>query len=311
MDVVVRCRLGEVRGVSWPGVVAFKGIPYAAAPFGPNRFGIPAPAQGWDGVRDALHYGPTAPKAPYRPPFDVLLPEPVIAGEDCLNLNVWTPDPGAGGLPVFVWIHGGAFVNGSGAIDAYAGAAFARDGIVCVTINYRLGADGFLYLGDGPGAANRGLLDQVAALGWVRDNIAAFGGDPTNVTVGGESSGAMSVGTLLSMPTARGLFRRAVLQSGAGHHVHSAATGTKVTGYLAEMLGVAPTREEVAAVPLERLIEAQFALAVQVRTAPDPHRWGEIAGNGMAAGALVHARQRRRGGRPAVRPRVRPLQRRR
>ena len=137
------------------------------------------------------------------------------ASQDCLNLNVWTPDPGAAGLPVMVWIQGGMFELSSTA--AYDGSRFARDGVVCVVINWRPGAEGFLYLGDG--IANLGLLDQVAALEWVRENIAAFGGDPGNVTVFGESAGAMSIGTLLAMPRAEGLFQRAILQSGAAHHV--------------------------------------------------------------------------------------------
>jgi para-nitrobenzyl esterase len=137
-----------------------------------------------------------------------------------------------------VWIPGGMFEVGSGA--SYNGSHFARDGVVCVTINYRVGADGFLYLGDGN--ANLGLLDQVAALAWVRENTAAFGGDPGNVTIFGESAGAMSVGTLLSMPRAEGLFRRAIAQSGAAHHVISAATARRVGRRLAETLGVDATR---------------------------------------------------------------------
>jgi para-nitrobenzyl esterase len=197
------------------GVAAFKGIPYAAPPFGPNRFQPPRPPESWDGVRDALEYGRVAPQAPYAPPFDQLLGDQGHPGEDCLNLNVWTPDPTGGGLPVMVWIHGGSFVRGSGALPTYDGTRFARDGVVCVTINYRLGADGFLYLGDG--IANRGLLDQVAALEWVQENIRAFGGDPARVTIFGESAGAFSVATLLSMPRAEGLFQRAIAQSGAGH----------------------------------------------------------------------------------------------
>jgi len=236
MDIHVRTQQGVMRGRMVEGVATFKGIPYAAPPFGANRFQPPRPAERWDGVREALSYGPTVPKPPYFPPFDVLLPEPAISGEDCLNLNIWTPDVGRAGLPVMVWIHGGAFSNGSGAIPQYDGSRFARDGVVCVTINYRLGADGFLYLDDG--IANLGLLDQIAALAWVQENIAAFGGDPNNVTIFGESAGAFSVSTLLSMPHARGLFHRVIAQSGAGHHVISSATAQRVYQYLAEKLGV-------------------------------------------------------------------------
>ena len=206
-----------------------------------------------------------------------MLYEPFVEGEDCLNLNVWTPQPGATGLPVFVWIHGGGFTNGSSA--AYDGEAFARDGVVCVSINYRLGVDGFLYTGKGP--ANLGMLDQVAALEWVQDNIAGFGGDPAKVTIGGESAGAMSVATLMAMPRASGLFHRAVAQSGAGHHALTAATATRVAGYLADKLGVDATHEALAEVPLDQLIAAQVALAGETQTDPDPKRWGEVLHNLM------------------------------
>src|SRR5260370_1551669 len=239
-EIDVRTQEGVMRGRSVEEVATFKGIPYAAAPFGANRFQPPRPVERWDGVREALSYGPTVPKPPYFPPFDVLIPEPAIPGEDCLNLNIWTPDVGRAGLPVMVWIHGGAFSNGSGAVPVYDGSAFARDGVVCVTINYRLGADGFLFLGDG--IANVGLLDQVAALAWVRDNIASFGGDPARVTIAGESAGAMSVITLMSMPLAAGLFRRAIAQSGAGQHVLTEGTAATVGGYLAELLTVPAER---------------------------------------------------------------------
>jgi para-nitrobenzyl esterase len=280
-ESTVRTTSGAVRGTTRDGVYGFLGIPYAAPPFGPRRFAAPQPAGPWDGVRAATEYGPTAPKPPYAPPYDVLLPEPQIPGEDCLNLNVWTPDPGGTGLPVFVWIPGGAFVNGSGAVPVYDGATFARDGVVCVTINYRLGVDGFLQFPDG-GPANRGLLDQVAALRWVQDNIAAFGGDPGRVTVGGESAGAMSIGCLLAMPSAEGLFTRAVLQSGAGHHALTAATATRIGGYLAERLNLPPERAALAGVPLPDLIAAQQAIAQEPFQAPNPARWGEVAVNLMA-----------------------------
>jgi para-nitrobenzyl esterase len=227
MQPVVSTASGQVRGVPLEaGGAAFRNIPYAASPTGPRRFRPPAPPVPWTGVRDAASYGPTAPKAPYVAPFDVLLPEPDIPGEDYLNLNVWTPDP-AGSAPVMVWLHGGAFANGSGAVPGYDGTAFARDGVALVTLNYRLGAEGFLYLDDEETVPNLGLLDQVAALGWVRDNIAAFGGNPDRVTVFGQSAGAMSIGALPAMPSAAGLFHRAIQPraSGGARHSHALRVG--------------------------------------------------------------------------------------
>ncbi|MCB5292745.1 carboxylesterase/lipase family protein [Arthrobacter sp. SO3] len=190
--------------------------------------------------------------------------------EDCLNLNVWTPDTGPARLPVMVWIQGGMFELSSTA--AYDGSHFARDGVVCVVINWRPGAEGFLYLGDG--IANLGLLDQVAALQWVRDNIAAFGGDPGNVTVFGESAGAMSIGMLLAMPRADGLFRRAILQSGAAHQVTPAGDALRIAGYLAGRLGVPATREAIAGAGVARLLAAQAGVKDELLTDPDPDRWG-------------------------------------
>lgn len=279
MDKVVRTRQGNVRGSEAGSVFSFKGVPYASPPFGVNRFKAPQAVVPWDGVHDALVYGATVPKPPYFPPFDVLLPEPAIAGEDCLNLNIWSPDLGQAKLPVLVWIHGGAFANGTGAISIYDGERFARNGVVCVTINYRLGIDGFLYFADGN--TNRGLLDQVAALEWIQENIAAFGGDPGNVTIAGESAGGMSVGTLLSMPRAKGLFRRAIAESGAGHHVISAETAQRVSAYLADKLDVKPTQAALAQVPLATLMQAQVELSGDVFNKPDPAFWGEIAANQM------------------------------
>ncbi|GAA4990213.1 carboxylesterase family protein [Kitasatospora paranensis] len=280
MQSLVTTRNGALRGaVTEGGILAFKGIPYAAPPFGPHRFRPPRPVEPWHGVRDALSYGPTAPKAPYAAPFDRLIPEVDIPGEDCLNLNVWTPDPG-GSLPVMVWLHGGAFANGSGSVPGYDGTRFARDGVVCVTVNYRLGADGFLHLGDGA-AANRGLLDQIAALAWVQENIGSFGGDASNVTVFGESAGAMSIGTLLAVPGAAGLFRRAILQSGAAHHTLGPASARLIGGRLADLLGVEPSHRAVAAVPLDVLAAAQQRLRAEISADPAPERWGEAALNLM------------------------------
>lgn len=279
-DAVVTTRQGKVRGSGADGVSTFKGIPYAAPPFGAKRFRPPQPVEPWSGVRDALAYGAKPPQVPYPSPWDVLIPELDVLGDDCLTLNVWSPDLASGGHPVMVWIPGGMFESGTAAVPSYDGSRFARDGIVCVTINYRVGADGFLYLGEAN--ANRGLLDQVAALEWVQENIAAFGGDPGNVTIFGESAGAMSVGTLLAMPRAEGLFRRAIAQSGGAHQVISAATARRVGQRLAERLGGEATREAIAAVPLARLLQVQAELKADLAANPDPERWGrEVAVNMM------------------------------
>jgi para-nitrobenzyl esterase len=269
-NVVVKTQQGEVCGSTIDGVNSFKGIPYAAPPFGANRLRPPQPVAAWSGVRDALDFGATVPQPLAPSSLDDLLPNPSIPGEDCLNLNIWSPELGSIGHPVMVWIHGGLFEFGTGA--AYDGSRFARDGIVCVTINYRVGAEGFLDLGDGN--ANLGLLDQIAALEWVQENIAAFGGDPDNVTIFGESAGAMSVATLLAMPRAEGLFRRAISQSGAAHHTISIATARRVGRHLAKKLGVAATREAIAAVPVDRLVQAQAALDAALTAHPDPEYWG-------------------------------------
>jgi para-nitrobenzyl esterase len=272
MNPVVRTWHGKVRGRVADGVNTFKGIRYAAAPFGANRFRPPQPVEPWSGVREAGAYGPKAPQLPYPPPIAALIPEFAVPGADCLNLNIWSRELGSARLPVMVWIPGGMFEFGTGSAPWYDGSYFARDGVVCVTINYRVGADGFLYLGEGN--ANLGLLDQIAALAWVHENIAAFGGDPGNVTIFGESAGAMCVSTLLSMPRADGMFHRAIAQSGAAHHVISAATARRIGQRLAENLGVASNCEAIAAVPVDRLLQAQAELKTDIVSHPDPERWG-------------------------------------
>ncbi|MFE5085985.1 carboxylesterase/lipase family protein [Streptomyces mirabilis] len=195
-------------------VVAVLGIPYAASPFGANRFRKPFPAPAWSGVRDCTAFGPVAPQSAELPGAPVWSPD----DEDILTVNIWTPAPEGGRLPVLVWIHGGAYTFGSSAQPDFDGTALASAGLVVVTLNYRLGFEGFGHVPAAEATAypdNRGLLDQVAALRWVRENIEAFGGDPGNVTVAGQSSGAASVACLMVMDRARGLFHRAIAHSAA------------------------------------------------------------------------------------------------
>ncbi|MEZ0339999.1 carboxylesterase/lipase family protein [Mycobacterium sp. pV006] len=208
---VVHTAAGAVRGVDEPGHRVFWGIPYAAPPVGPLRFASPQPAPPWAGLRDADHPGPRCIQAPGgEPEFGRQ------TDEDCLTLNVWTPAPSEEPAAVMVWFHGGSFVNGGGAMFDSAWLA-ERGNIAVVTVNYRLGALGFLAhpaLGPDDAVGNYGLADQQAALRWVRDNIAAFGGDPGRVTIAGESAGAMSVCDHLVAPDSNGLFHRAVIMSG-------------------------------------------------------------------------------------------------
>jgi carboxylesterase type B len=271
VDTIINTQFGAVRGSHADGVDAFKGIPFAAPPFVANRLRPPAPPAAWNGIRDALAFGPEPPQPrPDDPSISAMVPDPAVVGEDCLSLNIWSPGVRSRGLPVMVWIPGGMFEVGTGA--SYDGSRFARDGVVYVSINYRVGAEGFLYLEDG--TANLGLLDQVAALEWVRDNIAAFGGDPDNVTIFGQSAGAMSVGTLLSMPRAKGLFRRAIAESGAADRVVSAKVALRIGRELAWRLGVPATRDAMAALPWDRLLAAQVELKADMLAHPDPTRWG-------------------------------------
>ncbi len=269
---VVATRAGSVRGSAAGGVTRFLGIPYAKPPFGELRFAAPEPAAAWDGVRDATAFGATAPKPDAehsQSPLDFLVDDN-IAGDECLNVNVWTPDPGATGLPVMVWIHGGAYLCGSNSQPLYDGTAFARDGVVLVSPNYRLGVEGFSLLPDAP--PNRGLLDLTLALQWVRDNVASFGGDPDNVTIFGESAGAGLVLALLALDS--GLFRRAGIASAAPTASLAPQDAALVTGEVAARLGVQPSAAGLSAIDPQDLANAAKLTFLDAGANPDPKRWG-------------------------------------
>jgi para-nitrobenzyl esterase len=249
-----------VEGFEDQGIQVFRGIPYARPPVGELRFAAPQPPEPWRGVRDATRFGGSPPQIELSVDF---LPGMEVGpqSEDCLTLNLATPARDGAARPVLVFLHGGGFAIGSGSQPLYDPRALARRGdAVVVTLNYRLGALGFLHLDHLAGRAfgaegNAGLLDQVAALRWVRANAAAFGGDPGRVAIFGESAGGMSVATLLALPAARGLFQRAIAQSGAAHNVHDAAGATRVAEELLEELG-APC-SQLRQLPVERILEAQ------------------------------------------------------
>ncbi|MGE0531352.1 MAG: carboxylesterase/lipase family protein [Hyphomonadaceae bacterium] len=260
---------GSLRGSLIGDVRRYLGVPYAAPPVGALRFAAPQPVQHWSGLRDATQRGFIAPQpVPTPEEWERALPgldiQPLIGadqdqGDDFLVLNVWTPS-NAVSAPVMVFIHGGAFTGGAGAADVYDGAAFARAGIVCVTINYRLGIEGFLPIEGAP--TNLGLRDQIFALRWVQDNISAFGGDPGNVTVFGESAGAMSVANLVASPLAKGLFRRAIVQSGHGDMVRPIAVAQRLTAKLAKMLRVRPTIEGFRSRSIAECLQAQRKISL-------------------------------------------------
>ena len=265
-DPHVRVRSGVVRGRSEGGVAVFRGVPFARPPVGKLRLAAPAPVEPWDGVREAASFGPP-------PPQSSVLGAPATsdADGDWLTVNVWSPDLGAARLPVMVWVHGGGYVYGWSGDPLFDGGMLAREGVVVVTFNYRLSAEGF---GHFPGApVNRGLLDQVAALRWVQDEIGAFGGDPDRVTVFGESAGAGSIAALLTMPSAAGLFHRAIAQSAPGIYFTEALAADIGTA-VADRLGVPPSAAAVAACPPSQLNAAADEVA---RTMSGTARWGFAA----------------------------------
>lgn len=270
-DPIVAVRAGKVRG-RWrgePGTpggsAAFLGIPFARPPVGALRFAAPVPAEPWDGVRDAGEHGATPQR---RDEDDTLIPEPSVPGTSTLNVNVFTPRPGgAPELPVLVYIHGGGFVSGSPASPWYDGAAFARDGVVTVTVSYRLGFDGFGHIEGAPG--NRGVRDWLAALEWVQAHIAAFGGDPGRVTIAGQSAGGGAVLTLLGLPAAQHLFHGVWALSAATADI-PVERARALSSRMAELAGVASTRDGFATATERTLTSLQ-------RHATAPAAGGAIA----------------------------------
>ncbi|MET7871203.1 carboxylesterase/lipase family protein [Streptomyces cyaneofuscatus] len=285
MDVFTT-RAGRVRGRRSerdPGIVTVRGLPYAAPPFGADRFRAPRPAQPWDGVRECTAFGPVAPQSAELPGSPAWSP----GDEDILTLNIWAPADGPGDLPVLVWIHGGAYVFGSSAQPDFDGTALAARGLVVVTLNHRLGFEGFGHVpadGEGPACPdNRGLLDQIAALEWVRDTIAAFGGSPRRVTLAGQSSGATSAACLMVTDRTRGLFHRAILHSA----VNACATveqAARTTAEVAAAAGVPATRAGLLAASPQTLVSASDQVVDRYRQDPgsgqrhyDPAIYGPVA----------------------------------
>jgi para-nitrobenzyl esterase len=277
VPVVVDTPSGKLEGARKGGVSQFKGIPFASA----RRWHAPTRVVPWAGVRSARTAGAVAPQNPT--PLEGLIggAGKTVQAEDCLSLNVFTPACDGTKRPVMVWIHGGAFVTGAGSLGLYNGRALVSAGdVVVVTINYRLGSLGFLRLADVtrgriPSTGSEGIADQIGALEWVRDNIGSFGGDPSNVTIFGESAGGMSVVSLLASPKARGLFRKAICQSGGGHIAHSAEHANRIAEVFLKHMGAGANDLERA--PTEALLKAQFDLLTEVDAQHDPHKLGAMA----------------------------------
>jgi len=253
MNPVVETTAGKVEGFEKDGFKLFLGVPFAAPPVGDRRWLPPAPLEPWAGVKETRSFVATAPQIIARNPesplqtgfkVDTSIGTQPDISEDCLHLNIWTPAADNGRRPVMVWIHGGGFTGGTGASPTYNGGVLLKWGdVVVVTINYRVNVFGFLRLVDVtggriPSTGNEGMLDQVAALEWVRDNIAAFGGDPGNVTIFGESAGGGSVGALLGMPAARGLFQRAIAQSGSASFLNDVDESNRYAEHFLGALGI-------------------------------------------------------------------------
>lgn len=264
---IVETSYGKLQGRQEGGVHVWRGVPFAAPPVGELRFRAPQAPEAWSGVREASEFGPVS----HQPPdtrgtrFGGQAP---VHSEDCLYLNIWSPAVREEPLPVMVWIHGGTFVTGAGSQPQFDGTSFAERGnVILVSINYRLGPFGFMHLSPFGEelSSNQGLLDQIAALKWVKENIAAFGGDPQRVTVFGESAGSMSIAALLAMPAAKGLFCRAIMQSGAAQTLNAEQAKAIAATLLAE-LGITPGGDTslLHTLPTDQLIEAAGRVMVKI-----------------------------------------------
>src|ERR1700678_132602 len=307
MSAIVSTRCGKLEGEEQTGLYVFKGVPFAAAPETVRRWLPPEKPQPWTGVRDARRFGAVAPQNSVTNQALAAMKIDQQQSEDCLNLNLWTPALDRARRPVMVWIHGGGFTIGGGSQEIYNGSVLAKRGdVVVVTINHRLGPLGFLRLNDvtngrTPSSGNEGLLDQLAALHWVRDNIAEFGGDPDNVTIFGESAGGMSVGALLAMPSARGLFHKAIPQSGSCDTISSVTRANRTAERVLSKLGVSPDdADAIRALPIAQLLTGVFGadgktpdrelgMAYQpvVDGALIPRELIEMVARGSAAGVAV------------------------
>lgn len=260
-SAIVHTALGRVRGIADRGVRAFLGIRYAVPPVGARRFRPPEPVQPWDGTLEATRFAP-APIQPLDPAVGIARAD---MDEDCLALNIWAP-AGPGPHPVLVWIHGGSQTVGGTRRAEYDGAGFARRGVVCVTVGYRLGVFGFAELGEllgepYRGSGNNALRDLVLALEWVKQHIGAFGGDPSRVTLGGESAGAKNAAALIGVPRAQGLFHRLVAASGGAHTLHTQREAQDVARCMVRELNLEADPHRLVALPASRLLAAQEAVA--------------------------------------------------
>lgn len=270
---IVETKYGKIMGTcSEIGIHAFLGIPYAQSPE-ETPFAAPKAPEKFQEIYDARSYGPTAPQSVGTAPVSIIFPEKHISGKNFLNLNIWTNELTTKN-PVMIFIHGGSFTSGSGAIDGYNGASYAEKGIVLVTLNYRLGIQGFAYTDDGE--LNVGLLDQIQGIKWIKENIINFGGDPNNITLFGESAGAMSIGALLAMPAANGLFQRAILESGAASHCISLNSARKISKRLGEILDIKMTKANLTSIPPDQLLAAQQQISQELSQTPNVSNWGML-----------------------------------